>query len=387
MNEKKNRLLCFSHCGIDEGIGGAARLNDLMNIFQNLNFFPKLILYGASEKFKIESYERDNLDIKMIYMPYALPTLLKGIFIPIAFFYGIKCIRKSDIVFSLSPSLICGINALFLSKFFNKPLITNLMDSRDPNTPEFIFNLILRNSAMVFAISRYLELEAKDVGCNKVIYLPIFTNPDTFQINSQKRNDLRKKWNLADDGILIGYTGSFWYGEGVSFLIKAFRNISKRHNNVKLLIVGGRNVSSSEDISKIIDKFNLIDSIIHIPQQPHNKIPFFLSACDILCCPKIDCIENRAANPVKVVEYLSMGVPAVCSSVGGIKELIEDGKDGMLVEPGNIDDLEKKLETLIINPNLRKKVGNNARKKVLKNYSYESIQGDVKKLLFFEKRD
>ena len=87
---------------------------------------------------------------------------------------------------------------------------------------------------------------------------------------------------------------------------------------------------------------------------------------------------NRAANPVKVVEYLSMGLPTVCSSVGGITDTIEDGVNGLLVKPGDVNDLEEKLEWVILNPKQAKEIGENGRKTAIEKYSYEAIEDTIK---------
>ena len=75
--------------------------------------------------------------------------------------------------------------------------------------------------------------------------------------------------------------------------------------------------------------------------------------------------DNGTANPVKVVEYLSMDLPTVCSAVCEIIGTIEDGVDGLLVKPGDVEDLEEKLEWIIQNPERAKEVGENGRKKAI----------------------
>ena len=91
--------------------------------------------------------------------------------------------------------------------------------------------------------------------------------------------------------------------------------------------------------------------------------------------------DNRAANPVKVVEYLSMGLPTVCSAVGGITGTIEDGFDGFLVKPGDVKDLEEKLERIILNPERSKEIGENGRKNAIGKYSFEAIGNTIKQAI------
>jgi len=163
----------------------------------------------------------------------------------------------------------------------------------------------------------------------------------------------------------------------VPVLVKAFKNLIKKQENVRLLVVGGMNVGS-DNIPLLIDELLLKEKVILIPRQPHKLIPKLLSACDILCSPKIDCEINRAANPVKVVEYLSMSLPVVCSAVGGIVDAIQDEFNGRLVKPGSIKDLEEKLEWIILNPERAKELGENGRKTAIENYSYKAVKEKIK---------
>lgn len=91
--------------------------------------------------------------------------------------------------------------------------------------------------------------------------------------------------------------------------------------------------------------------------------------------------DNSAANPIKVVEYLSMRLPTVCSAVGGIIDTIEDGVDGLLVKPGDVKELERKLEWVILNPERAKEIGKNGRTTAIEKYSYEAIENTIRQLI------
>jgi glycosyltransferase involved in cell wall biosynthesis len=98
-------------------------------------------------------------------------------------------------------------------------------------------------------------------------------------------------------------------------------------------------------------------------------MPKYLSAFDIACSPKIDCAENRAANPIKIYEYMLMGLPIVVSAVGEIAKVIESGVDGFLIKPGDDADLERTLEHVMQSLDRAREVGLKAREKVIKNYT------------------
>ncbi len=114
------------------------------------------------------------------------------------------------------------------------------------------------------------------------------------------------------------------------------------------------------------ENISLKKEVILIPSQPYENVPSYLSAFDILCCSKIDVEINRVANPIKVVEYISMGLPTVCSAVGGINDTIQIIRM-VFVNPGDVKSLEKRIEWILLNPNEANIVAKNGRKTVEKN--------------------
>ena len=370
-------LLYLAPCGLHEGVGGSARLEAIVEVLRHFGANIRLLSYVPKDKFRIEHEYSENLASTKFYVPKSYPKILKVFTIPLIFIYGSKYAKKCDIIISHSPNIVSGFSAMIISKIFGKPFIIDHIDIKDPETPRFIYNLLLKHSTAVFAISHYLENEVNNTYTDKAAYVPIFIDPNIFQIDFVERKKMRENLCIGDKEILIGYAGSYWYVEGIPFLLEAFKGLSNKYDNVRLILIGGKNVPGSDDIPLLIDKLSLKDKVTLVPLQPYAIIPKYLSACDILCSPKIDCEINRAANPVKVVEYLSMGLPAVCSAVGGIIDTIKDDVSGFLVKPGSAKNLEEKLEWIILNPERAKEIGVNGRNTVIENYSNKAIENII----------
>lgn len=368
----KLNILYFGPCGLFEGIGGAARLRNMLNVLGQLQANTQLISYLPEKKFNLApkriSYYVNTVTI---YVPRSLPKILKAPALLLILLYGLRYIIKSNVVFAHSPSVVYGFPALILAKIFGRPLLIDHMDIRDHDTPGFIYNSVLKNSDIVFAISRFLEEEVKELGCRNVVYVPVFIDADVFQKDALERVNIRKRLDIEDKEIVIGYAGSFSHIEGLPFLLKAFKKLSNKYENIKLVMIGGRNVAGEDNIAQLIDALVLNARVILIPPQPYELMPKYLSAFDIACSPKIDCAENRAANPIKIYEYMSMGLPMVVSAVGETSNVIENGYDGFLVKPGDEDDLERTLEYVIQNLDSSRETGKRAREKIIKNYSQE----------------
>ncbi|MFC1912757.1 glycosyltransferase family 4 protein [Chloroflexota bacterium] len=376
MSKRNLNLLYFATGGLHQGIGGGGGLINMVDIFERLGVNIQLISYMPEARLKIKHEQKGSLlNTTIICVPKSLPKILKVFSIPLILMYGLRHARRSNVIFAHGPTIVSGFPAMILAKMFRKPLIVHHMDIDD--APGFIYDRVLKNSNFVFAISHYLEGEAKDKGCKNVIYVPISIDTDVFQKDISEGRKIRKKLEIGDNEVVIGYAGSFWHIEGVPILLKAFSNLVKRYENTRLIIVGGGGVAESDNISQLIDKLALKENVILISPQPYELIPGYLSACDIACSPKIDCEEHRAANPIKIYEYMSMGLPMVVSAVGETTNLIKNGVNGFLVKPGDENDLERTLEYVIQNLESAREVGKRAREEVVKNYSQRTAQEKI----------
>ncbi len=369
-------LLYYAPVGLHQGMGGGGRFINMVDILERLEVTTQLISYRPDARFKItHERESDILRKTTIHVPESLPKFLKAFSIPLMLMYGLRYANRSDIVFAHGPTVVSGFPAMILAKMFRKPLVVDHMDIND--APSFIYNFVLKNSTFILAISHYLENEAKEKGCRNVVYIPNSVDTDYFIRDVSVGRRIRKELGIGDNEIVVGYTGSFWNVHGVSILLKTFSRLVKRHANIRLMVVGGEISAASDNVPLLIEKLALEEKVSVIPPQPYESVPGYLSACDIACAPIIDCEETRAAMPIKIYEYMSMGLPVVASAVGGISNLIKNGVNGFLVMPADEIDLEKTLEYVAQNLESAKEVGKRARKEVVSNYSQRAAMEKV----------
>lgn len=381
IRKRRINILYFAPCGLGEGVGGGARLRNMVATLQQLKANTRLISYLPGEKSGVTHEQISNcLNTTTISVNRSFPKIFKVFALGAVFVCGLEHIRSKNIIFAHAPTIVSGFPAFILARIFRKPLVIDHMDIKDPDTPRFVYKRVLKGSDIVFAISRYLEEEVKQIGGHNVVYLPIFIDADVFQKDQEARVEVRKRLGLDQKEIVIGYAGSFSHTEGLPFLLKAFKSLSSKHENIKLVIVGGRNVPGSDDVAQLVSELALNRAIL-VPPQPHELMPRYLSAFDIACSPKIDCPENRAANPIKIYEYMSMGLPMVISAVGEPAKVIENGFDGFLVKPGDEKDLEKTLEYVIQNLDSAKEAGERAREKIIRNYTQEVMVARIEAAL------
>jgi len=154
----------------------------------------------------------------------------------------------------------------------------------------------------------------------------------------------------------IGYVGRISPEKGLETLIKSARSCS----DIQFKAAGS------------------YDRIPHLPEEaPENfefcghldkkqLSEFYMSSCIIVLCSI--CYEGF---PSVLMEAAVHETPVVCSRIGGLPEIVDDGTTGLLFEPGNSDDLAEKIQYLWDRPDLRRKMGRAGREKALREYSPE----------------
>jgi glycosyltransferase involved in cell wall biosynthesis len=378
------KMVCIGQLLSDgSGVGGGARFKNMMSIYENLGFKIHLISFSFfSSRFYIEHKKDESIKTTVIHLPKNIPKVLKALAIFPVFYYALKESRDSNLIFTDFITEISYIPATVVGKILNKPVILDYIDTNFFKIiPSFVRKSAARNANLIFAISYYLQNFAKnEYNSKNVLYLPNGVDTELFQMDKIMRDKKRKELNIENNTV-IGYTGSFAYYEGISVLLEAFKNLNEKYPNLKLAIMGKAYFDGDENINDMVKENDLEEKVIFIPPQPYEKVPDYLSAFDILCCSKLDVEINRVANPIKVVEYLSMTLPTVCSAVGGINDTITDEKDGFLVKPGDVKSLENKIEWILLNPDISKKVASNGRKTVLNKYSFSVTEKNVQKAL------
>ena len=366
-------------------LSGGARINTQINILKTKEVKINLVSYLAySNKFKIEHKNIDDLlKSTTIHFPAHWPRFLKALLLLLYnLVYSRKSTKTSHLILCSGGTLLVYIPVIMVSKLCHEPVIFDYVDIEVEKIPESIYKYFMKNITIIFAISHYLVDKAKSYGCKNVVYVPAFVDINLFQRDIKARERLRDNWGANYDDIIIGYAGALAYTEGVHILLQSFKNLSKKYPELRLFILGTKQVpGQGDEIPGLVKELNLEDKVTFIPPVTHAEVPDFLSACDILCSPKVDCEINRAANPIKVVEYLSMGLPTICSSIGEVSILIEHNVNGFLTKPGDVKDLEKKLEWIILNPERSEEIAENGRRTAIEKYSFEAIEETIEQAI------
>jgi glycosyltransferase involved in cell wall biosynthesis len=268
-----------------------------------------------------------------------------------------------------------GVPALAAKKLFGLPYIVWGRGSDvhlSGKSVKFILRPVLKNADAVIALTENMK---KNMGgfCNRDIFV-IPNGIDLDRFNNLSKKDLRSGLQLGQDAKIITFIGRLHPVKGVTFLIKAMKLIKNEEPNTKLIIIGDG--SEKERLKEIARELNLEPSVIFLQQVPNQSIPKYTVASDVFVLPSLS-----EGFPLTILEAMASGLPVVSTRVGGLSEIITEGENGFLVEPGKPEQLAEKILFFLKNDEARAKVSENNKEKA-KQYSWESIVSKVEAIYY-----
>ncbi|MGB2691201.1 MAG: glycosyltransferase family 4 protein [Thermodesulfobacteriota bacterium] len=321
--------------------------------------------YGIESEFRITSF------------PYFRNTSLRNIIHGLLAALYIKLFRANRYDIVVTRNIVF---TYFATKFFQIPTI---YDAHHPLVKggSFLFDSFKDSKYLIrFSTnSKGLSETYIDQGlpADKLVVAHNGVELERFQ-NAPSKLECREHLKLPFDKKIVCYAGNIYEGRGIEQLI----DVAQRLKDIMFLIVGGldedvdryRKIAKSEGARN----FELVGFV------PHRDVPLYLLASDILVMPytsnmtiKGGTKAEQFTSPIKLFEYMAAARPIVATSIPSVKEVLEDGVNSILVEPGSADAIYEGLEKVLSDDNLSDRISAKAGHEINK-YTWEER---VKKLL------
>ena len=210
-------------------------------------------------------------------------------------------------------------------------------------------------------------IEDWQVDPNKIVIMPNGVDVEYFE----QRNDpksVRTKYKLESNP-LIGFVGNFQKWHGIDLLLKSFTRILEQIPDARILLVGDG--PARLEIDKWIAGLNLESKVIITGYVPRDKVSEFLDAIDVAVIPYPRFSKELWFSPLKMYEYMAAGKAIVASRYGQIADVLEDGRTGILVEPGDVDELTRAILMLLNDEGLKLQLGKNAFDQAKNHHSWD----------------
>jgi glycogen synthase len=228
----------------------------------------------------------------------------------------------------------------------------------------------LEQATRIVTISTALkdDLICRGIAENKIFEVPNGVDTDHFQPREPDA-ELIAKYGLTGKTV-IGFIGSFYFYEGLEFLIDSVLLLLKQRYDVKVLLAGEGEAQAGLE-ARIPD--DMREHFIFTGNVAHSDVRRYYSVMDILVYPRVKSRLTELTTPLKPLEAMAMGRVVVGSDAGGIRELVKDGLNGFLVAARNPEAIAGCLAKLAGDLAIRRNIGDRAREFVMREREWKKI--------------
>jgi len=185
----------------------------------------------------------------------------------------------------------------------------------------------------------------------------------------EDKDSIKKTLGLPTNEVSIGIVANFRRNKNHLFLLKAFHELLKRNNTVRLFLIGQgftHDPENSEgEIRQFISTHGMDGKVVFTGYRP--DVSNLLKALDIFCLT-----SYKEGLPIAMIEAMASSLPVVGTDVEGIRDVVVHGENGFLVEVENIESMVSALGILIENADTRKDMGRRSRELAMENYSLQA---------------
>ncbi len=238
------------------------------------------------------------------------------------------------------------------NKLYNKTLLKRVLNGAD---------IIIATSKSYIDESMILG-DYKD----KIKVIPNGINLKEFE-NTLSKSECRSRLDLPLNKKIILFLGNIVEYKGPHILLKALKLV-KNHVDDVYLVFAGRG-KMQEELIEMVEKLGIEKNVCFKGYVEDELKPLYYKAADIFCLPSITTAE---AFGIVNLEAMACETPIVSTKLGGIPDVVEDNKSGLLAQPNDEESLAEKLIYLLENEDVAKKMGYYGKQKV-KEYSWDRI--------------
>jgi glycosyltransferase involved in cell wall biosynthesis len=306
-------------------------------------------------------------------------------FISLIKLYKVLKFEKPLIIHSITPK--AGLLSMIAAYFAKVPIrIHTFTGLVFPSKTGFLKFLLINLDKILCLFATHIIPEGNGVKNDLLKYkitnkpLKIIANGNVNGINLdyfdpnlysfQKKVSLKKSLFILDTDFVFIYIGRLVADKGINELIHAFNNL--KNKNVKLLLIGDFEEALDPLFSSTLKLINTNNAIISVGFQDDVR-PYF-SIANALVFP-----SYREGFPNVVLQASAMNLPCIVTNINGCNEIIQDGLNGIIIEPKCQNEILKAMNLVLDNPEFLAKLTTNARLSIVSRFSQELVWQELLK--------
>jgi len=234
----------------------------------------------------------------------------------------------------------------------------------------------VRRADAAFSISRYVTNALIRMGKPPA---SIYTVPNGIELSNWNPeidgSEVRRELAIPSDTLVLASVSRLFSWKGQRELLRAFALVRAVVPNVRLLIVGAdapevEGTSFSEELKALARELRVEDYVVFTGAR--SDVPRIMAACDVFTLPSFE-------EPFGLVylEAMAMRRPVIAVDNGGVPEVVEHARSGLLSPPLDVPALANNILTLLRDRELRVRMGNYGRARVLEHFSAQRMARDA----------
>ncbi len=233
-----------------------------------------------------------------------------------------------------------------------------------------------RQADGIIGVSEFVAQSAIAIGCRPERVYHALNSLDATRWDYQiDGSSLRQELNIPPAALVFAIVGRVAPGKGHEALLKALAQIKERIPDFRLLIVGEDAPLKGCDsyvayLQGKMHELGLSQQVVFTGAR--SDIPTVLAACDLYTMPALE--EGFC---LAILEAMAMKKAVIAADQGGPREIVEQGRSGLLSAPDDIEQLAENILTLVNNPDLRTKMGEYGRKRVEDYFNPQRLADEV----------
>jgi glycosyltransferase involved in cell wall biosynthesis len=303
--------------------------------------------------------------------------------------------EKYDYVHNFNSGFAFNRVSIFIAKLLGKKVITEtslvgdddpvslgrFVDWKDYLKPKYLRYIFYKMADRYVSKSEVITeiFEKSEIPMDKVIQIPYSVDINRFKpLNETDKKNLRIKMGLWEDGVIITFVGGINIRKGVHLLLEAYLKAEKVFPEMRLLIVGPTYKYDQKYINEIKEKIKSSgkENKILLTEKNVTNVEDYMQCSDIFVLP-----SRQEGFPISIIEAMSCGLVVVGSDIPEIsKAQIKNGIDGYVFTSGDSSVLAQTLEKIMHDKKSIALTGEEARKKVINNWSTEIVDRAYRKL-------
>ena len=265
-------------------------------------------------------------------------------------FTALNLSREELDVISAHYALTSGVAALLSGRRY-----TVTLHGSDLKMGRSICRMVSMRSSAIITVSNWLRDEIEEMGLKVTKVIPGGIDEKLFKDLPPKEH---VRGELGLNGRVVLSVGSLTYDKGFDLIPVIAKIVISKVKDAKFLIIGEGPIS--ESILGKIKEFGLDDKVKLLGRKSYHDTIRYYRAADILLHP-----ARHEGYGLVALESLAAGTPVVATNVGGLKDVIENGVNGFLVDINSKTLAERTIE-LLLKEDLRRKMGERGKEKALK---------------------